>query len=72
MKNAIVSRIYFWGLWLCTKVFTRVTITGWENVPAPADGGLLIVSNHFTVFEIPFIGTYLPKAPGFFATRELL
>ena len=72
MKDAIVSRFYFWVIWLCTKLFTNLTITGRENLPNPADGGLLIVSNHFTIFEVPFLATRLPIMPTFFATQELL
>lgn len=54
------------------RLIAQVTIAGWENLPDPADGGLLIVSNHFSVFEIPYLYTKLHVRPNFFATFELL
>ena len=51
---------------------TKLTILGEENLPDPSNGGLLIVSNHFSVFEIPYLYTKLPVRPNFFATFELL
>lgn len=51
---------------------TKLTIIGEDNLPDPAAGGLLIVSNHFSIFEIPYLYTELPYRPSFFATAELL
>ena len=57
---------------ICMLLFIDLEIRGWENLPDPAEGGLLIISNHFSIFEIPFIFTKLPNKPFFFATFELL
>ncbi len=68
----LIGRLYLWLVKTVMRALTKVTITGWENLPDPADGGLLIISNHFSVFEIPFLYTKLPTRPNFFATFELL
>ncbi|MEM8861353.1 MAG: lysophospholipid acyltransferase family protein [Chloroflexota bacterium] len=72
MKNWVVNRSYLLAVKAVMRSRTKLTILGKENIPDPADGGLLIISNHFSVFEIPFLYTKLPVQPNFFATFELL
>ncbi|MDJ0754067.1 MAG: lysophospholipid acyltransferase family protein [Ardenticatenaceae bacterium] len=61
----IVVRIFF-------ALFTRLKIEGLENIPHKNEGPLVIVSNHFSMFEVPLLARILPKVPTYFGAKELL
>jgi 1-acyl-sn-glycerol-3-phosphate acyltransferase len=51
------------------KLTAKVTIEGVENIPA--SGPLIVVANHFSLFEVPLLGLYLPYMPTFMGAAEL-
>ncbi len=51
------------------RVFGRVRIQGIEHIPA--SGAYLIVANHVSVFEPPFILAFWPQAPEAIAAVEV-
>ena len=51
------------------KIFISLTITGWENLPE--EGSLIVISNHFSLFEAPLIGLTLPTIPTYMVATEL-
>ncbi len=61
------------GLWvfahLMRKLLLDFKVTGLENVPK--DGPLLIISNHFSLFEPPLVGMMLPQVPAYMVAKEL-
>jgi 1-acyl-sn-glycerol-3-phosphate acyltransferase len=54
---------------LLKKIFVSLTITGWENLPEK--GPLIVISNHFSLFEAPLIGLTLPTIPTYMVATEL-
>ena len=50
------------------KLFVSVTVIGRENVPEK--GPLIIISNHFSVFEPPLTALNLPHIPVYMAAVE--
>lgn len=58
----LLCRIFFF-------IFADVEVYGREN--APKRGPLIVVANHFSLFEVPLICITLPYAPVFIAAREL-
>jgi 1-acyl-sn-glycerol-3-phosphate acyltransferase len=40
------------------RLFLRLEIEGWQHLPP--DGPLIIISNHFGIFEAPMLMTFLP------------
>lgn len=50
-------------------VFSRLSVSGKENVPR--DGGLLVVSNHLRMSDIPLIAAALPRKLTFVGKQEL-
>ena len=71
MTNRFIGQSYLLAIRAAMRAQTKLTILGEENLPDPGSG-LLIVSNHFSIFEIPLLYTKLPYNPSFFATFELL
>ena len=53
------------------KLFIPVKIIGRENMPSPDAGPLIIIANHFSIFDVPLMGYWLPAFPTFFASAEL-
>ena len=51
------------------RIFVSLTITGWENLPEK--GPLIVISNHFSLFEAPLIGLTLPTIPTYMVATEL-
>ena len=47
----------------------RMQVRGWEHVPRV--GGLLIVSNHISVFDPPILGSFIPRPVYWMAMVEL-
>ncbi len=56
---------------MLAHVFLRLKIVGWENLPA--GGPLVVIGNHFGVFEAPLLMALLPygDAMTFMAATEL-
>ncbi|MFQ5419841.1 MAG: lysophospholipid acyltransferase family protein [Anaerolineae bacterium] len=52
-----------------SKLLFKLTISGRENLPK--GGPLIIIGNHFSWYEAPLIGLYLPYRVAFFAAAEL-
>lgn len=59
-------RACFRGLF---KVLFRAEIVGAENVPA--EGAVILCSNHISNFDPPFVGSYLDRKIHFMAKAEL-
>ena len=43
---------------LLFRIFLKIEIEGWENLPP--GGPLIIIGNHFSLFEAPMLLTFLP------------
>lgn len=56
-------------VYLLLKVFIKLTITGQENLPE--ERPLILIGNHFSLFEAPLIALSLPYDVTFFAAVEL-
>ncbi|MEM7801972.1 MAG: lysophospholipid acyltransferase family protein, partial [Chloroflexota bacterium] len=53
------------------QLFVSVNIVGKENLPDPRSGPLILVANHFSVFDVPLIAYWLPIFPTFYTSAEL-
>jgi 1-acyl-sn-glycerol-3-phosphate acyltransferase len=62
------ATLFFFGRTI-RKIFVKLTITGWENLPEK--GPLIIISNHFSLFEAPIIGMTLPYVPTYMVAKEM-
>jgi len=63
---------YYFGralIHLVTRLFTRLRVTGIENIPQR--GPVLIVSNHLSLADPPIIGISVPRQMMFMAKKEL-
>ncbi len=58
-----------WSTRLLVKSRSTVNVTGLDNVPA--NGPVLIVSNHQSYFDIPLLVSVIPLPMGFVAKKEL-
>jgi 1-acyl-sn-glycerol-3-phosphate acyltransferase len=58
-----------WGLFLIKLARVRLTVKGLEHVPKT--GGLCIVSNHGSIFDIVVLLSLLKRRVGFIAKKEL-
>lgn len=57
-----IVRIFFF-------IFAEIEVHGREHIPSR--GPLIVVANHFSLFEVPLISLVLPHVPIFMAAREL-
>ncbi len=57
------------GVRVLLRLFTRCTVRGLENIPA--EGPLLLVSNHLNLVDPPVLGALLPRRIVFMAKEEL-
>ena len=48
-----------------------IQVRGMEHCPPTGSGGLILVSNHLNVTDIPLIGAWCPRAVLFFAKSEV-
>lgn len=68
MYRSLLRALLYATATIITKLFVSVTVTGRENVPA--QGPLIIISNHFSVFEPPLTALHLPYIPVYMAAVE--
>ncbi len=68
-----LSDVVYWsfqrGLFVIFHLFFRVRVTGLEHCPRA--GPLLVVSNHLSEWDPPFVGTFLPWQVHWLAKVEL-
>jgi 1-acyl-sn-glycerol-3-phosphate acyltransferase len=68
-KNVpLTYRLMQVALWLLFKIFTRIQVTGRENVPLT--GPLIVAPNHLHSFDIPIIGMIIPRQTVVFAADK--
>lgn len=53
------------------RLFVSVRVVGRENLPDPRSGPLILVANHFSIFDVPLIAYWLPIFPTFYTSVEL-
>lgn len=69
-KEALVRRVAInWSHFCVNATKSKVTLIGTENLP-PVEEPLLIVANHQSAFDIPFILGYLDRPVGFISKVE--
>jgi len=56
--------------WLGYKLFFRFTVKGTKNLPKK--GGILILSNHVSMFDPPAVGSAAFKRPTWYMARDTL
>lgn len=56
-------------LYLYLKIIGRIKIIGRENIPA--EGALLVVSNHVSLLDPPIVGSAMTRPVNFMAKEEL-
>ncbi len=66
-------RLYYYAGWLGARTLFRL-LSGWrvedaENVPRT--GGVLVASNHISLWDPPMVGAALPREAHFLAKEEL-
>ncbi|WP_280768245.1 lysophospholipid acyltransferase family protein [Salipaludibacillus daqingensis] len=67
-----MSKVYSIGQFICRtyfRLFYRVTLVGRDNIPA--DGGVLLCSNHIHNLDPPLVGAFLKRQTKFMAKAEL-
>jgi 1-acyl-sn-glycerol-3-phosphate acyltransferase len=69
MRRAILYPILRNLVRLLLWLFIKLEISGEENLTA--DRPLILIANHFSLFESPLIALHLPYNPTFFAAIEL-
>jgi 1-acyl-sn-glycerol-3-phosphate acyltransferase len=68
MLRSLLRTIFYAAAYVIAKLFVVVTVIGRENVPEK--GPLIIISNHFSVFEPPLTALNLPYIPVYMAAVE--
>ena len=68
MFRSLLRALLYAAAYIITKLFVSITVTGRENVPE--QGPLIIISNHFSVFEPPLTALNLPYIPVYMAAIE--
>ena len=66
--DAILRPLILWLARGFARLVLRLRIEGVENVPK--DEALLVIGNHFSFFEPPLLGLFLPRYPRFFTATE--
>ncbi len=66
--RTLVYRLCAFLSWLASRVVFRLKIRGLENLPA---GGCLLVANHQSFLDIPFLGGSIPRHVSFVARDSL-
>jgi 1-acyl-sn-glycerol-3-phosphate acyltransferase len=68
-KNVpLTYRLMQVALWLLFKIFTRIQVTGRENIPLT--GPLIVAPNHLHSFDIPIVGMIIPRRTVVFAADK--
>ncbi len=71
--HSLLHRVFYWVSWFLVisilKIFFRVKIEGWKNVPRC--GGVILASNHLSAFDPPFVGGCAPRELNYLAKIEL-
>ena len=71
--HSFLHRTFYWVSWFLVmsvlKIFFRVKIEGWKNVPRC--GGAILASNHVSAFDPPFVGGCAPRELNYLAKIEL-
>lgn len=58
-------------VWSAAKILLKVKVYGLENIPT--DGRpMILIANHFSWFDAPILGLYLPFVPAFVVATETL
>lgn len=68
LLDAILHPLILWAARAFARLALRLKIEGLENVPK--DEALLVIGNHFSLFEPPLMGLFLPRYPRFLAATE--
>ncbi len=68
LLDAILRPLILWLARGFARIALRLQIEGLENVPK--DEALLVIGNHFSLFEPPLMGLFLPRYPRFLAATE--
>lgn len=68
MLDAILRPILFWLAKIFARMALRLRIEGLDNIPE--NEALLVIGNHFSLFEPPLMGLFLPRYPRFLAATE--
>ena len=70
-KTHISPAYYFWRGFarLCFKLFSKTVIEGIENIPPY--GPLIVVSNHISYNDPPYIAAIFPRPVFFLGKKEL-
>ena len=68
MLRFLLRALLYAAATIITKLFVSITVRGRENVPA--QGPLIIISNHFSIFEPPLTALNLPYIPVYMAAIE--
>ncbi len=66
--DAILRPLILWLARGFARLVLRLRIEGVENVPK--DEALLVIGNHFSFFEPPLLGLFLPRYPRFLTATE--
>ena len=66
--DAILRPVLIWLARGVARVALRLKIEGMEHFPK--DEAVLLISNHFSFFEPPLLGLFLPRYPRFLAATE--
>lgn len=53
------------------KLFLGLKIYGRHKVPAPSEGGVIVVSNHITTLDPPMMGAAVPREIHYMGKKEL-
>ncbi|MCB8943565.1 MAG: 1-acyl-sn-glycerol-3-phosphate acyltransferase [Ardenticatenaceae bacterium] len=69
MSRYILRAFLYTFAYIVTKLFVSLQVIGRENVPEK--GPLIVISNHFSLFEPPLTGLTLPYVPVYMAAAEL-
>jgi 1-acyl-sn-glycerol-3-phosphate acyltransferase len=73
LESIVQQQWFFWfGRWVFlvyAKLFLGLRIEGREKVPR--EGGLVVVSNHFSSLDPPVMGVSIPREANYMAKKEL-
>lgn len=72
MRGRLIRWVYLLAIRLFFGVMTRLQIEGTEHIPLKDEGPLIVVSNHFSMYEVPLLAIVLPRVPTYFGASELI